>query len=243
LIAVEDPEARRFYEKEAAAAGWNKRELERQIHTQYYQRQVARQRRLVKVLPGEEPRQRPIQSPATNSGASPTLSNPIHALKDPYVLEFLDLPDPPALHEKGLEGAIIGHLRDFLLELGRGFAFVARQKRLSFDGDEMYVDLVFYNCILKCYLLIDLKMGRLTAADVGQMDSYVRMFDDLVAGDDDNPTIGLILCTERNNAVARYSVLNDRRQIFASRYMTCLPTEAELAAEVERERHLLELCT
>ncbi|HNU69282.1 MAG TPA: PDDEXK nuclease domain-containing protein, partial [Myxococcota bacterium] len=102
------------------------------------------------------------------------------------VLEFLDLPDPAALHEKGLEGAIIGHLRDFLLELGRGFAFVARQKRLPFDGDEMYVDLVFYNCILKCYLLIDLKMGRLTAADVGQMDSYVRMFDDLVAGPEQN---------------------------------------------------------
>jgi len=119
---------------------------------------------------------------------------------------------------------------------------VARQKRLSFDGDDLYVDLVFYSIPLRCYLLIDLKMGRLTAGDVGQMDSYVRMFDDFMAGPDDNPTIGLILCTDHNNAVARYSVLNDRTQIFASRYVTCLPTEAELAAEIQRTRALIEGC-
>ncbi len=186
LMRVEDPEARRFYEKEAAVAGWNKRELERQIHTLYYQRHVARQRRPVKESAAAVPLPNSIDSSAQDSLSSQTIPIPIDTLKDPYVLEFLDLPDPAALHEKGLEGAIIGHLRDFLLELGRGFAFVARQKRLPFDGDEMYVDLVFYNCILKCYLLIDLKMGRLTAADVGQMDSYVRMFDDLVAGPEQN---------------------------------------------------------
>ena len=240
LMRVQSIIARDYYEAEAASSGWTVRELERQIHTQYYQRHVATSRRQANAKPAEGPLSTPGPKPVRNSDASLEKSNPIDALKDPYVMEFLDIPDAAALHEKGLEGAIIGHLRDFLLELGRGFAFVARQKRLSFDGDEMYVDLVFYNCILKCYLLIDLKTGRLSAADVGQMDSYVRMFDDLVAGDDDNPTIGLILCTERNNAVARYSVLNDRHQIFASRYMTCLPTEAELAAEVERERRLFE---
>jgi hypothetical protein len=127
-----------------------------------------------------------------------------------------------------------------MLELGKGFAFVARQKRLSFDGDDLYVDLVFYNCFLKCYLLIDLKMGRLTHGDVGQMDGYVRMFDDLYAAADDNPTIGLILCTQSNNTVARYSVLNDRRQIFASKYVTYLPTEAEFSIEITRERALAE---
>lgn len=221
LMRIQNRAARTFYEIESDKGGWSVRELERQIHTQYYERLVATQ----------------IQASAPSTSV---VQNSIDPLKDPYVLEFLQIPDPASSHEKGLEGAIIGHLRDFLLELGRGFAFVARQKRLSFDGDDLYVDLVFYNCILKCYLLIDLKMGRLTAADVGQMDSYVRMFDDLVAASDDNPTIGLILCTERNNAVARYSVLNDRRQIFASRYMTCLPSEVELVAEVQRGRALLD---
>ncbi len=257
LIRVRGVDARDYYEQESIAANWTVRELERQIHTQYYERLVATQARRGRMARQDaqscpdasaltlDPVQAPTQDPTPVTfpappASPPPVQNPLDALKDPYVLEFLDIPDPAALHESGLESAIIGHLRDFLLELGRGFAFVARQKRLSFDGDDLYVDLVFYNCILKCYLLIDLKMGRLTAGDVGQMDSYVRMFDDRCAARDDNPTIGLILCTDRNNAVARYSVLNDRRQIFASRYVTCLPTEAEFVAELARERRLIE---
>lgn len=242
LMRVESPAARQFYEKEAVSAGWNKRELERQIHTHCYERLMATQRRGTKAPPTgvSASRREPGSGAVAACSAAATLDNPFDALKDPYVLEFLDIPDPAALHESGIEGAIIAHLRDFLLELGKGFAFVARQKRLSFDDEHLYVDLVFYSIPLRCYLLIDLKTGKLTPGDVGQMDSYVRMFDDLMAGPEDNPTIGLILCTEHNAAVARYSVLNDRRQIFASRYVTCLPTEAELAAEIQRTRALIE---
>jgi len=240
LITVHEREPRDFYEREALAANWTVRELERQISTRYYERRVSTQRRLANAAPAEDRLSSPAPTPVPNSVSSPVLPSPLDTLKDPYVLEFLDIPDPAALHESGLEGAIIAHLRDFMLELGKGFAFVARQKRLSFDGDDMYVDLVFYNWKLRCFLLVDLKMGRLTAGDVGQMDSYVRMFDDLMAGADDNPTIGLILCTEHNGAVARYSVLNDRAQIFASRYVTCMPSESELAAEIQRTRALIE---
>ncbi|HOH76578.1 MAG TPA: PDDEXK nuclease domain-containing protein [Myxococcota bacterium] len=234
LMRVESIAARCYYEAEAASSGWSKRELERQIHTQCYERLVSTKTKRAGTSS--------LITPQTESAPcySPASPKPFDTMKDPYVLEFLDIPDPAAMHESGLEAAIIGHLRDFLLELGRGFAFVARQKRLSFDDEHLYVDLVFYSIPLRCYLLIDLKTGKLTHADVGQMDGYVRMFDDLLVGPEDNPTIGLILCTEHNSAVARYSVLNDRRQIFASRYVTCLPTEAELAAEIQRTRALIE---
>jgi len=169
------------------------------------------------------------------------LRAPIDTIKDPYVLDFLDLPDAPALHESQIESAIIAHLQEFLLELGKGFAFVARQKRLSFEDEHLYVDLVFYNCILKCYVLIDLKIGRLTHQDVGQMDGYVRLFDDRFTSPGDNPTIGLILCAQKNDAVARYSVLSESKQIFAAKYLKYLPTEEELRIELQRERRLLEL--
>jgi len=164
----------------------------------------------------------------------------VDTLKNPYVLECLGLPEVSSLHEKQLESAIITHLQTFLLELGKGFAFVARQKRMRFEETDLYVDLVFYNCILKCYLLIDLKMGELSYQDVGQMDGYVRMFEELYTAPDDNPTIGLILCDKKNEAVAKYSVLSDRKQIFASKYMLYLPTEQELAIELARERRLIE---
>jgi len=145
-----------------------------------------------------------------------------------------------AFHESDLERAIITHLQQFMLELGNGFAFVARQKHIRIEEQDRYIDLVFYHCRLKFYLLIDLKVGELTHADVGQMDGYVRMYDGLYASSDDNPTIGLILCTERNETVVRYSVLNDRKQIFASKYMLCLPTEEQLKLEIEKERRLIE---
>ncbi len=239
LIRVENDEARIYYEHAAIAEGWSVRVLQRQISSQYFER-LARSRNKRKKADGNFP----IVVEPDAVPVATTEHEPIRALidtiKDPYVLEFLGIPDPTALHESDLETAIIGHLQEFMLELGKGFAFVARQKRLSFDGDDLYVDLVFYNCFLKCYLLIDLKMGRLTHGDVGQMDGYVRMFDDLYAAADDNPTIGLILCTQSNNTVARYSVLNDRRQIFASKYVTYLPTEAEFSIEITRERALAE---
>ncbi len=226
LMRVNDIEARDFYEREAIAGGWDKRTLERQIQTSYYERL------LTSAAPGkmlEEGRHLPV----------PT-SGPADALKNPYVLEFLGLPDVAAFHESDLERAIITHLQHFLLELGSGFAFVARQKHVRMEEQDRYIDLVFYHCRLKFYLLIDLKVGELEHGDVGQIDGYVRMYDALFTAPDDNPTIGLILCTEKNETVARYSVLNDRKQIFASKYMLCLPTEEQLRLEIEKERRLIE---
>jgi predicted nuclease of restriction endonuclease-like (RecB) superfamily len=226
LMRVEKPEAREFYEQEAIAGGWDKRTLERQIHSFYYQR----------LLKSQHPKT--MLTEGRNTLASPDPA--IATLKNPYVLEFLGLPEVAALRESDLEKAILSYLQAFLLELGKGFALVARQKRLRIGEDDRYVDLVFYHCRLKFYLLIDLKIGELTHGDVGQMDGYVRMFDDLETGAGDNPTIGLILCAEKNEVVAKYSVLKDRKQIFASKYMLDLPTEEELQREIERERRLLE---
>ena len=226
LMRVDNAEARDFYEREAVAGGWDKRTLERQIHSFYYER-ILKSRRPEKML--AEGRLLPV--PAANVS---------DALKNPYVLEFLGLPEIADFHESDLERAVITHLQRFLLELGNGFAFVARQKHIRIEEQDRYIDLVFYHCRLKFYLLIDLKVDELTHGDVGQMDGYVRMFDGLFAAPDDNPTIGLILCTEKNETVARYSVLNDRKQIFASKYMLCLPTEEQLSIEIEKERRLIE---
>ncbi len=226
LMRVEKSAAREFYEREAIAGMWDKRTLERQIHSFYYER----------MLKSQQPQRMLASGRQTLMSQEPA----IESLKNPYVLEFLKLPEVAALHETDLEKAILSYLQAFLLELGKGFAFVARQKRLRFEEDDRYVDLVFYHCQLKFYLLIDLKLGELTHKDVGQMDGYVRMFDDLCVGEGDNPTIGLILCTEKNEAVAKYSVLKDRKQIFASKYMLYLPTEKELSLEIARERRLIE---
>jgi len=168
------------------------------------------------------------------------VERPIDLMKSPVVLDFLDLPETELLRERDLESAILSKLSQFLLELGKGFAFVARQKRVTFEDEEFYVDLVFYNIILKCYLLIDLKLGRLTHQDVGQMDSYVRLFDAQGRTDSDGPTIGLILCAEKNEAIARYSILNEHQQLFAAKYVTYLPSVEELERELERERHIAE---
>ena len=226
LMRVEKPEARDFYEQEAIAGGWDKRTLERQIQSSYYQR----------LLKSQHPESMLTEGRHTLASPEPAIAT----LKHPYVLEFLGLPEVAALQETDLEQAILSYLQSFLLELGKGFAFVARQKRLRFENDNRYVDLVFYHIQLRFYLLIDLKIGKLTHGDVGQMDGYVRMFDDLCLMEGDNPTIGLILCTEKDEVVAKYSVLNDRRQIFASKYMLYLPTEEELRLEIERERRLIE---
>jgi hypothetical protein len=160
-------------------------------------------------------------------------------IKDPYVLEFLGLPEDESEHETHLEAAIIGKLQQFLLELGKGFSFVGRQFRISSETSHFYIDLVFYNYLLKCFVLIDLKTGKLTHQDIGQMDMYVRMFDDLKRGHDDNPTLGIILCADKDETVVRYSVLNESAQLFASKYLRVLPTEEELKRELEA-RHVLE---
>ncbi|MEI8038615.1 MAG: PDDEXK nuclease domain-containing protein [Verrucomicrobiota bacterium] len=220
IMRVETAEAREFYETEAATAGWTKRELERQIHSFYYQRLLSSKDRSGMIL---EQRQ------ATSK------FDPTSILKSSTVLEFLGIPASQRLHESELEQAIMDNLQTFLLELGRGFSFVARQKRLVFEDDEFYVDLVFYNFILKCFVLIDLKIGKLTHQDVGQMDSYVRLYEDLYKVEGDNPTIGLILCSEKNETIARYSVLKESQQLFATKYRLYLPTEAELATELKRE--------
>jgi predicted nuclease of restriction endonuclease-like (RecB) superfamily len=162
-------------------------------------------------------------------------------IKDPYVLEFLDLPENPRPKETKIETAIINNLQDFLLEMGKGFSFVKRQFRISTEMTHFYIDLVFYNYLLKCFVIIDLKTQKLTHQDIGQMDMYVRMFDDLKRNEGDNPTIGIILCAEKEETVVKYSVLSESRQIFASKYKLILPTEEELTAEIERNvRHLQE---
>ncbi len=226
LAKVNTTEARDFYEREAVAGAWDKRTLERQIQSYYYERTI-KSRKPGKML--AEGRKLPVPVVLATD-----------ALKNPYVLEFLGLPDQATFHESDVERAIITHLQRFLLELGNGFAFVARQKHLRIEEQDRYIDLIFFHCRLKFYLLIELKVGELTHGDVGQMDGYVRMYDDLFAAPDDNPTIGLILCTEKNETVARYSVLKDRKQIFASKYMLCLPSEEQLRLEIEKERRLIE---
>jgi hypothetical protein len=166
-------------------------------------------------------------------------ATPKDFIKDPYVLEFLEIPDAHPNHEAELEQAIIDKLQAFMLELGKGFAFVGRQYRVSTETKDFFIDLVFYNYILKCFVLIDLKTTELTHQDIGQMDMYVRLFEDTVKGSGDNPTVGIILCTERDHTVVKYSVLNDDRQMFASRYRLYLPTEEALREELERERMLV----
>lgn len=225
LLAVEDPKAREWYMHEAADQQWSSRQLDRQISVLYYDRLLASRRRA------------PVRKEARATLAAVA---PEDFIRDPYVLEFLNLTDYPALRESAVEQAIIDNLQAFLLELGKGFSFVARQKRLRFDEEDFYVDLVFYNYLLRCFVLVDLKVGKLTHQDIGQMDSYVRLFDAHARPPGDNPTIGLILCSRKNEAIAKYSVLAEGRQIFAAKYVKYLPTEAELRRELERERRLLE---
>ena len=226
LMRIENPKARQFYEEEAVVGAWSKRQLERQIHSMFYERILASKDKKGMLI---DARQKTTQALGV-----------VDVLKDPYVLEFLDLPEADRIHESTLESAIIGNLQHFLLELGKGFSFVARQKRMRFEDEDFYIDLVFYNFHLKCFLLIDLKIGKLTYQDIGQMDGYVRMFEAHHKIEGDNPTIGLVLCSEKNEAIARYSVLNESKQLFAAKYLTYLPSEEELQKELQRERRLLE---
>ena len=224
LLSVENEKARLWYMNEAADSVWSTRQLDRQISTLYYDRLLASQNKDVVINEAKEK----IDKIA-----------PEDVIKDPYILEFLNLKDYPSLRESDIETGLIDNLQEFMLEMGKGFCFVARQKRMRYEDEDFYVDLVFYNSIIKCYVLIDLKLGKLTHQDVGQMDSYIRMFDDLMKQPDDNPTIGLILCSEKNEAIAKYSVLSDAKQIFASKYKLTLPSEEELQMELNRARKML----
>lgn len=228
LLRVERPESCVWYMHEAANQNWAARALERQINSLYHDRLLmSRDKKSVQ----QEAKQK----------TSALQTKPEDFMKNPYVLEFLNIKDRNHYRESELEQAIIDKIQEFLLELGKGFAFVARQKRISTETKEFYIDLVFYNYHLKCFVLIDLKTGELTHQDVGQMDMYVRMFDDLQRGEDDNSTVGLILCTNKDKAIVKYSVLNENKQLFASRYMLYLPSEEELARELEREKRLIEI--
>jgi predicted nuclease of restriction endonuclease-like (RecB) superfamily len=226
LIRVQNEQARLWYMNEAAEQTWSSRQLDRQISVLYYERLLNSTDTLS------------VRKEAENNLAQLAPQEFIH---DPYVLEFLNLKNYPALHETDIEKSLINNLQSFLLELGKGFCFVARQKLMRYEEEDFYVDLVFYHSILKCHVLIDLKLGKLTHQDVGQMDSYIRMFDDLYKHTDDNPTLGLILCSDKNEAVVKYSVLAEHRQIFASKYLLELPTPEVLQQEIMRERKQLEI--
>ncbi len=219
IMRVNDAAARDYYLQACVNQQWSVRQLERSVKTHDYRRLLSSQSGKLKKTGSE-----PIRD----------------FIKDPYVLEFLQLPEPGPIKESKLEQAIIDELKNFLLELGKGFSFVARQMRISTETSHFYLDLVFYNYLLKCFVIIDLKTGKLSHQDIGQMDMYVRMFDDLKRGEDDNSTIGIILCEDKDETIVRYSVLQENQQLFASKYQRILPTEAELIAELERERRLLE---
>ncbi|MCK4623744.1 MAG: DUF1016 family protein, partial [Phycisphaerae bacterium] len=225
LMRIENEHARSFYELEAARNGWTMRQLERQIHSFYYERLL-------------KSRDKAGMMELANQGEA--AKQPVDVIRDPYVLEFLNLPESSRLVESELESALISRLHDFLLELGSGFAFIGRQIRLTLDGDHFYPDLIFYHVRLKCYVVIDLKVDKLTHGDLGQMQMYVNYYDREILSADDNPTVGLILCAEKNDAVVRYVLGAENQQIFASRYKLQLPSEEDLRLELQRERRLIQ---
>ncbi|TMP28377.1 DUF1016 domain-containing protein [Pseudoalteromonas rubra] len=222
LSRIEKDSARLWYQQEAIAQNWSVRALERQIGALYYERLLASKDKAL------------VEAEAAQKTA-PLAETAKDYLRDPYVLDFLNLQDK-TYQESELEQRIIENLQQFLLELGKGFAFVERQQRIRFDDEDFYIDLVFYNFKLKCFLLVDLKIGKLKHQDVGQMDTYVRLYDNKLKGGDDNPTIGLVLCSEKSEAVVKYSVLSDQKQLFAAKYLPYLPSEEELKQELQRER-------
>lgn len=224
IMRIEDARARRYYLERCEKEGWSSRVLERQIRTQTYQRLLSTHQ------------DREVEASTEFTARERILSQ----LKDPYLLEFLNLKEEPHLQERELETALINDLQKFLLELGGGFSFVDRQMRISTETSHFYLDLVFYHYILKCFVVIDLKTKKLSHQDVGQMDMYVRMFDDLKRGADDNPTIGIILCADKDETMVQYSVLKESEQLFASKYRLHLPSEEMLIAEIEREKERLQ---
>ena len=228
LFRVDNEKTRRFYLEECAESHWSTRQLERQINSFYYERSLASKKDLL------------VRREADQISKQRSVS-PEEQIKDPYVLEFLGLREMAHLRENQLERALIDQLQKFLLELGRGFSFVARQMRVSTETQHFFIDLVFYNYLLKCFVLIDLKTGRLTHQDIGQMDMYVRLFEDKVKPEGNNPTIGIVLCSEKDEIIVKYSVMEGNKKLFASKYKLYLPTERELAEELDREKQAVKL--
>lgn len=216
-LRVDDEHARRWYLENASNQGWTVKQLSRNISTQYYERHFVEPTTKTKAI--EPP-------------------DKFEILKNPVMAEFLGFKPEQSFSETELEASIIGHLQEFLLEMGKGFAFVARQQHIRTDADDYYIDLVFYNVVLKCYVLIDLKIGKVNHQDVGQMDMYVRMYDELKRTEGDNPTIGLVLCSETDADIARYSILKGNEQIFATKYKLNLPSDEQLRREIERQKEI-----
>jgi len=217
IMKVENDKARNFYIDECIKSNWSTRQLERQINTHFYERLLSSQNK--EAVAAEIQKTAPAPAPKD-------------FIKNPYVLEFLNIKPSPELYEKKLESALIEHLQSFLLELGRGFSFVARQKRISFDGQDFYIDLVFYNYLLRCFVLIDLKIDKLTHQDLGQMQMYVNYYTREMMNECDNPPIGIILCADKSEAIVRYTLPENNQQIFASKYMLYMPTEEEFKKEL-----------
>ena len=228
LMRVEDVKARDWYMKEASEQMWSVRTLDRNINTQYYERMLLSQ----------------VKEPVEQEMKEKTADfqrDKLEFIKNPTVLEFLGLPGNKGYKEKDLEQAILDNLSDFLMEMGKGFAFVARQQLIRTETEDYYIDLVFYNYLLKAFVLVDLKVGKISHQDVGQMDMYVRMYDELKRSEGDNPTIGILLCAQTDRDIARYSVLKGNEQIFASKYKLLLPSEEELANEISRQKEIFQL--
>lgn len=228
LLSVTDEDARYWYIREASTQSWSVRTLARNVGSQYYHRLL------------QSPKKEAVVNEMLKL-TEPLRDEPQGFLKDPVVAEFLQLPSNASFTESDLEKAILSHLKEFLLEMGRGFAFMAEQYHISTDAGDFFVDLVFYNVVLKCYVLIDLKTKKVTHQDVGQMDMYVRMFDDLKRTDGDNPTIGLLLCADTSKDIAQYSVLHENKQLYAAKYLTYLPSEEVLRHEIELQKEIFYL--
>jgi predicted nuclease of restriction endonuclease-like (RecB) superfamily len=226
LLKVESNAAREFYETEAVEGFWSTRELERQINSFFFQRTGA----------SVEKRQMLESGRATTDKYQPQ-----DFVKDPFILEFLNLKDAPHLTESEIEQALLNHIQEFLLEFGKGFSFVGRQVRITIDGDHFYIDLVFYNRLLRCFVLVDLKTGKLTHQDIGQMMLYTNFYTRELLEDWENPTIGILLCTDKNDAVVKYTLPENENQIFAANYKLYLPSEAEILAEIKSEQEKLKL--
>lgn len=225
LLRVENAQARAWYEEEAAGQGWSVETLSRNISSQYCERMLSNH-------------VEPAHSSAVVPSEAAEKAERLAFIKSPLVVEFLGLPVNPTIHESDLESAILVNLQQFLLEMGKGYAFVARQQHIRTEWGDFFIDLVFYNYILRCFVLVDLKTSKITHQDVGQMDMYVRMYDDLKRNEGDNPTLGIVLCAEADENIARYSVLHENEQLFASQYKLYLPNEAELKAEIEAQKRL-----
>lgn len=230
LMRVEDEVARMWYLKETARTQWDYRTLQRNISSQYYQRLLQTPEQLRHEVSNE-----------MNRLTADFERDKLSYLKNPVIAEFLGLSQNPVYSESNLETAIIDHLQTFIMELGKGYAFVARQQHIKTDMGDFYIDLVFYNIILKSYLIIDLKTTQITHQDVGQMDMYIRMYDELKKEEGNNPTIGLLLCSDTSKDLARYSILKDSKQLYAAKYLTYLPSEEELSREIREQKEFFEL--